>query len=101
MRPVFQPLLIAASLAMAGVAHAGPFEETAQERVYNEYQLCMQTGSFDQKYCWQSAYADVYVDLCVAQGNGRWFNWGIHAECVEKVQKLLGNCAAGCAAGDF
>jgi len=45
--------------------------ETAEERVHNNYLLCMQTfdksdwrsNSAKQKYCWQSAFADVYVPL--------------------------------------
>ena len=45
----------------------------------------------DLAFCEHVAKVAVYVELCVEQGNGRWLNWGIHAECVEKAHKLLGD----------
>jgi hypothetical protein len=76
--------------------------QTFEERFADELRICTLTvggGEYDawlakpenHDYCMRYAFVRVYVDSCVALGNGRWLNWGLRSECVEKAHKLIGD----------
>jgi hypothetical protein len=64
------------------------YAETPRETFEHEYNVCMDMNN-GQSSCERAARAAAYVTECVNEGNGRWLNWGIHGDCVEKAQKLF------------